>query len=129
MALILELTAGEWYRQNKENFRETVMQDHITRAVEFLNDECTILKAKRHELWVGRNTDNDIVLDNHEVSARHCKLQWTMMHGWCIQDNDSTNGTIIRRKGAVARVIFGYFPLEKGDELIFGQGALILKIA
>jgi len=48
----------------------------------------------RAETWIGRSPENDIVLDDGEVSRRHAKIVHESA-GWKVVDNGSRNGVII----------------------------------
>jgi len=43
---------------------------------------------------VGRATDNEVVIDNQNVSRYHAQLRW-VESGWLVYDLDSTNGTFL----------------------------------
>ena len=79
----------------------------------------TIETGKR-ELFIGRNPNSDIVIDNLGVSDRHARI---VEQGGCytIEDLDSTNGTFVNGKGISSAV------LEKSSEIIIGKHSLIIE--
>ena len=46
-------------------------------------------------LKLGRSRDNDIILQDPNVSSQHAKLTWGQ-GGWVVEDLDSRNGTYLR---------------------------------
>lgn len=50
--------------------------------------------ALQSQSRIGADADNDIVLDDKFVSARHARLRWNG-DGWSIEDLGSTNGTFV----------------------------------
>lgn len=46
------------------------------------------------ERYVGRDADNDIVLDDQEASSRHARISFLDGAFW-IEDLDTTNGTLV----------------------------------
>jgi pSer/pThr/pTyr-binding forkhead associated (FHA) protein len=53
------------------------------------------LTVEKDETTVGRNPDNDLVIDNPAVSGRHCRIV-KEAKGYCVEDLKSTNGTFLR---------------------------------
>jgi FHA domain len=64
---------------------------------------------------VGRDNDNEIVLDDTFVSSEHARLLWNG-RGWVLQDLGSTNGT--RHNGKPVR---NSVAIKTGDTLEFGR--------
>lgn len=60
---------------------------------------------------IGRAADNDIVLDDREVSRRHARL-WLERGRWHLEDEGSRNGTLHNEQPIQHTVI-----LEDGDEI------------
>jgi pSer/pThr/pTyr-binding forkhead associated (FHA) protein len=64
---------------------------------------------------IGRELDNDIVLDDDRVSRRHAELRWD--HGRAeLADYGSLNGTLINQQAARGRLL-----LRDGDIIEFGK--------
>ncbi len=76
--------------------------------------------ALRHELSIGRDESNEIVLAHSTVSRNHARL--TFAGGrWCIEDLGSANGTFVNG----VRVPFGApHPLRDGDRVGIGSANL-----
>lgn len=71
----------------------------------------------RDSLIIGRDIDNDIVVDDPEVSRHHCRLTWHAPSGaYQVDDLGSTNGTFVN--GTRVR---GTVTLAVGDVLGMGE--------
>ncbi len=80
----------------------------------------TKLRLKKAVNVAGRDKGSDLLIDNFQVSRRHCLLEVTET-GVMVKDLDSTNGTFIN--GAPAKD--GY--LNEGDRLSLGTYGLTLR--
>lgn len=70
------------------------------------------------ELSVGRQPDNDLILDHPSVSKKHAVLRWDEGTARCtIQDSGSTNGTYLNASVKLRRET----TLKNGDILSFGE--------
>ncbi len=70
------------------------------------------------QLNVGRQPDNDLVLDDPSVSKKHALLRWDAEHQRCtVQDLESTNGTFLNASIRLRRET----TLKNGDILSFGE--------
>lgn len=70
------------------------------------------------QLTVGRQPDNDLVLDDPSVSKKHAILRWDEENDRCtIQDLGSTNGTFLNASVRLRRET----TLKNGDILSFGE--------
>lgn len=70
------------------------------------------------QLTVGRQPDNDLVLDDPSVSKKHALLRWDAEHQRCtVQDLESTNGTFLNASVRLRRET----TLKNGDILSFGE--------
>lgn len=68
---------------------------------------------------IGRNEDNDLVIDDGRVSRYHARI-WRESDGYRLEDLDSMNGTFVNEeplRGAGRR-------LNDGDTLRFGQAGI-----
>ncbi len=63
---------------------------------------------------LGREADNDVILDDDAVSRHHVELRWNGGHP-CLVDRASMNGTLHN-----AQTVRGQAPLESGDILQLG---------
>ncbi len=80
----------------------------------------TKLRLKKAVNVAGRDKGSDLLIDNFQVSRRHCLLEVTET-GVTVKDLDSTNGTFIN--GAPAKD--GY--INEGDRLSLGTYGLTLR--
>jgi hypothetical protein len=70
------------------------------------------------QLTVGRQPDNDLVLDDPSVSKKHALLKWDEEKAACtVQDLGSTNGTFLNASVRIRRET----TLKSGDILSFGE--------
>lgn len=70
------------------------------------------------ELSVGRQPDNDLVLDDPSVSKKHAVLRWDAKAQRCtVQDLGSTNGTYLNASIRLKKETI----LRNGDILSFGE--------
>jgi pSer/pThr/pTyr-binding forkhead associated (FHA) protein len=74
------------------------------------------------ERFVGRDSGNDIVLDDEQVSARHARIWCTGEEFW-VEDLESTNGTYVngQRIGGATR-------LQAGDLLKLGRSLFRFRV-
>ena len=72
-------------------------------------------------LTIGRDPENDLVLDDRRVSRRHAEIR-PRLGRYTLYDLQSTNGTSVngRRVAEVA--------LSDGDEIVIGGAALVLHV-
>ena len=78
---------------------------------------------KRPTIVIGRGRDCDIILDEHQVSRQHARLQQTPQ-GWTLTDLGSTNGTLVN-----GRRLMPHQPhaLRPGDRVSLGACVLALR--
>ncbi len=72
---------------------------------------------------IGREPDNDIVLDDDRISRRHAELRWERGRVE-LADYGSLNGTLINSQAARGRI-----PLRDGDIIDLGKRKFTLNIA
>lgn len=73
-------------------------------------------------ITVGRDANNDITLDDPEVSRYHMKLHWQGAgRGYAVEDLGSTNGTRING----GQRIQGVVPLQAGQALMLGDSIIL----
>lgn len=70
--------------------------------------------CKEHELRIGRDSDNDIVIDQRSVSRHHVAIVWDGTR-YKAKDQGSVNGTQLNGRR------FEMAPLVSGDRLLLGQ--------
>jgi hypothetical protein len=69
----------------------------------------------RNELFIGRDTTNDIVISDPEVSRRHARL-FLQGANYVIEDLGSTNGTSVG-----GQRLAGPYVLRSGDAITLGE--------
>lgn len=78
------------------------------------------------ELSVGRQPDNDLVVDHNSVSKRHALLRWDEAQNCCtLRDLGSTNGTFVNSIVRIEREVV----LADGDIVSFGEIAFWFLLA
>jgi len=78
---------------------------------------------ERPAIVIGRGQDCDIILDEHQVSRRHARLQQTPQ-GWTLTDLGSTNGTQVNGRPLAPHQPY---TLQPGDRVSLGAAVLVLK--
>jgi len=87
--------------------------------LKFKNTELKTIKTDKEEITIGRNTANDIHIDNLGVSKQHARI---VKHkdAYLIEDFNSTNGTFINgQKVAKAE-------LKDNDVVGIGKHSLVI---
>jgi pSer/pThr/pTyr-binding forkhead associated (FHA) protein len=74
-----------------------------------------IFLLEKAELFVGRDLNNDIVINDPEVSRRHARL-FLQGSAYVVEDLGSTNGTFIN-----GNRLAGAYPLRQGEVVTFGE--------
>lgn len=74
----------------------------------------------RNELTIGRDIKNEIVINDAEVSRRHCRL-FLQGDGYTIEDLGSTNGTFVDEQR-----VTGQRALHSGETLRVGDNVTLV---
>ncbi len=74
-------------------------------------------------LTLGRGKDNDVILDDPQVSSSHARLTWGR-EGWLVEDLGSTNGTLLNGRPLPPH---RSAPLKPGDVAQLGHFALQIR--
>ena len=77
----------------------------------------------RSVIVIGRGQDCDIILDEHQVSRRHARLEHTAQ-GWNLVDLGSTNGTRVNGQPLEPHAPY---PLQPGDRVALGIAVMALQ--
>jgi len=80
------------------------------------------IETDKRELFIGRNPDSDIRIDNLGVSGRHARI-FEQNDRYTIEDLESTNGTFVNEK-RIRRAV-----LEVNSEVLIGKHRLIIQEA
>lgn len=75
-----------------------------------------LIELTRDRIQIGRSADNDIAINDAEVSRRHALLIKGADGQYAIEDLGSTNGTFVNGKRLTGRT-----PLREGDMVDFGD--------
>jgi pSer/pThr/pTyr-binding forkhead associated (FHA) protein len=67
------------------------------------------------EMFIGRDINNDIVINDPEVSRRHARL-FLQGKTYVLEDLGSTNGTVVK-----GQRLMGPYVLKDGDEITLGE--------
>lgn len=73
------------------------------------------------QVKIGREPDNDIVIDNVAVSRHHSRIE-RVGGGYTISDLNSTNGTFVNEERIKEQV-----KLQDGDIIIVGKHSIVLE--
>ncbi|HEY8765859.1 MAG TPA: ATP-binding cassette domain-containing protein [Dehalococcoidia bacterium] len=87
----------------------------------FQNEAFTLvtLTPERRDITIGRSDQNDVVIDDPQVSAVHARIR-ASESGWEISDEGSNTGTYVnRRRVTVAS-------LNDGDEILIGTNKMFV---
>ena len=71
---------------------------------------------------LGRDADNDIVVDDDRVSEEHTRIRVDEEGRFVVWDLASTNGTYVNGERITAAT-----PITENDEVMLGQTVLVLK--
>jgi hypothetical protein len=94
----------------------------VALIVEVVDRNHRVIERHRFDgdrVQVGRAYDNDLVIAEPHVDARHCLFERDADGGWHVRDLDSVNGVRVRN-----RRIHGQAPLASGTELVLGRARL-----
>lgn len=79
-----------------------------------------VLALSGNRIGIGRSRDNDIVLDDPQVSRHHSRLDRLETNGWRVSDLTSRNGTFVNG----IRVSGRPMAYRVGDELAIGTSTI-----
>jgi len=75
------------------------------------------------KITIGRESDNDVVIDN-QLASRHHSLIQKIKDEYFIKDLESTNGTLLNGE---AIPVGQYVKLQANDVITVGKANLIIK--
>ena len=75
------------------------------------------------KITIGRESDNDIVVDNKLASRHHAIIQ-KIKDAYFIKDAESTNGTFVNGTIIPAGK---YVKLHKGDKITIGNSSIVIS--
>ena len=85
-----------------------------------INNKKVELVAK---ITIGRDTDNDVVIDNKLASRHHAMIQ-KIKDAYFLKDVGSTNGTFVNGRKLPADK---YIKLQPGDKITIGNMNLVIS--
>lgn len=74
------------------------------------------------KITIGRETDNDIVIDSKLASRHHCIIQ-KIRDAYFLKDENSTNGTFLNDRRIPSDK---YVRLNRGDKLTIGSTNIVM---
>ena len=86
-------------------------------TVELKNTILDTYKIDKPEITIGRNSKNDITIDNLAVSDRHARILRSK-GAWILEDLDSTNGTFVNGRKVKQVTLRGDLQVEIGKHLL-----------
>ena len=88
---------------------------------QFQNEAFTllILTPERREVTIGRLPENDLIIDDPQVSGIHARVR-KADNRWVIYDQDTESGTFVNRQRVKVA------ELEDGDEILIGTNKVFL---
>ena len=99
---------------------------HLDRIAESQQVSYLVFNKKRIQLvakiTIGRETDNNIVIDSKLASRHHCVIQ-KIRDAYFLKDENSTNGTFLNGRRIPSDK---YVRLNPGDKLTIGSSKLIM---
>ena len=135
-AAVIATTDADLWRLRKADF-EAIQRQHpeisleITRILgdrvrrgntqQFQNEAFTllILTPERREVTIGRLPENDLIIDDPQVSGIHARVR-KADNRWVIYDQDTESGTFVNRQRVKVA------ELEDGDEILIGTNKVFL---
>lgn len=83
-----------------------------------------IFELNKNEIYIGRDVNNDIVINDAEVSRKHARLLLTA-GGYVLEDLGSTNGSFVN-----GQRLMGPHVLRPGETVMFGENvSLVMEAA
>lgn len=113
--------------ENTTIINESPVGRHLEQISESTPSEYLMFNKKKIELvakiTIGREYDNDVVIDNKLASRHHAVIQ-KIRDAYFIKDEKSTNGTFVNGKRIPEDK---YFRLNKGDKITIGTMNLVIS--
>ncbi len=126
MPLAIEIVKGHWYRMSQHREDEKVCLAHVREHIRVADDPHRIV-AKFSRIDIGRNSGNDIILDDMHVSRWHCELEERPGTGWCLRRTKAAAATVVERDGLSEAVGHLGFELRERDRIVLG-GTTVLRV-
>ena len=105
---------------------DSPLGQHLEKIVQSQQVSYLVFNKKRIQLvtkiTIGREYDNNIVIDSKLASRHHCVIQ-KIKEAYFLKDENSTNGTFLNGERIPADK---YVLLHPGDKLTIGSSTLIM---
>ncbi len=79
-----------------------------------------VFELSKNELFIGRDVNNDIVINDSEISRKHARILM-QAGGFVLEDLGSTNGSFIN-----GQRLMGPHVLRPGETVMFGENVSLL---
>ncbi len=128
-----------WFAQTRERLYNPAVMENTTivtdspvgrhlDAIAESNPSSYLLFNKKKiklvaKITIGRERDNDVVVDNKLASRHHAVIQ-KIRHDYFIKDENSTNGTFINGRRIPDDK---YVKLSSGDKITVGSANLVIS--
>ena len=89
-------------------------------------DRPPFLTEASKNINIGRAANNDLVLDDNNVSKHHCRI-YVDAQGCFIEDLGSKNGTLVKQHGKITNLYSQKMRIEQGDYIIAGSSVMTYK--
>ncbi len=134
MALRLTLIKGGWFRllykgsENDARYQEVINSPQVTQHITFLNEEKVRIEIKQSLAAIGRDSTNNIIIDDSTVSRVHCHIAYTnRAKGWELFERQPKTPTRINREGNIVGLHpQESFKLQPGDRILLGANTELL---
>lgn len=104
----------------------TPLGKHLDKIAESQQVSYLMFNKKKIQLvakiTIGRETDNDIVIDSKLASRHHCIIQ-KIRDAYFLKDENSTNGTFLNDRRIPTDK---YVRLNRGDKLTIGSTNIVM---
>lgn len=94
----------------------------LTLLLKFNDKILKTIESEKNEIMIGRNTENDIVIENLAVSKAHARIV-NQDEAYFIEDLNSTNGTYLNKIRVTKK------DLKNNDIIIIGKHSLEIHFA
>ncbi|MBR7080609.1 MAG: FHA domain-containing protein [Treponema sp.] len=105
---------------------ESPIEKHLDRLADTKQVSYLVFNNKKIQLvkkiTIGRDYDNEVVIDNKLASRHHCSIQ-KIRDEYFLKDENSTNGTFLNDHRIPSDK---YVKLATGDKITVGSASLVM---
>lgn len=122
----IALVKGSWYRSSDpDKHAEYTHRKQVSILLKFTAPGVVTLKSNIPILTIGRDSGNNIILDDNTVSRRHCLIR-IGPKSWELEDLGSTFGTTVLRMLARNKLERNKpFELKDNDQILIGPNTVL----